>query len=202
LDLQLEIYEQCNEHLRETDKKRDQLAGFFAAIVGVVFANIQDIPADNRPFILAGLGVLGLFVMLSIIQYRKWHILYVHCIQALTIIISSNAKSNKDVLSRVKEKFTSIKYRSSLRSRINPFDSAEASIFYVITFICFVPWQLLISGSTGILACPQLDPILSSIIDYAIFELCVLIISEVVLYRAVKTNPLDSWILLGLDYGK
>lgn len=71
------IYEQCNEHLREQDKKRDQLLAFFGAVMGLVVANITALAKVNYiEFIYPFFIIAGWLLSDIMINYMKWHSIY------------------------------------------------------------------------------------------------------------------------------
>lgn len=71
------IYQQCNDHLKETDKKRDQLLVFFGVVIGIYFTHLSKVTdlAFELSIIISLVGVLLASVL---IHYRKWHINYVN----------------------------------------------------------------------------------------------------------------------------
>jgi hypothetical protein len=196
MDIDLETLKQCHEHLRETDKKRDQLAGLFAVIAGLVFANYSPLPDPAKSLLLVALSVIGAVVILIVIQYRRWHIAYVHCAQALDIFIRLRASSPTTSIADARNALLRNKYRSSVFSRFNPFDSAEAGIFYALTIVCFIPLQVVVSTSTA----PSLPRLflVSPILNFALFVLPFVAIAHFVFRRADKADPFREWILSGM----
>src|SRR6266566_2765840 len=77
------LSQQCHEHLRDADRKRDELIGFYAIIVGLLFAAYDKIDDSMRALIALVIGLVGLFVALAVIQYRKWHTIYSNCFRTL-----------------------------------------------------------------------------------------------------------------------
>jgi len=73
------IYVQCNEHLRETDRKRDQILVFFATVTGLYISNYDKLSSIVKiPDIILGLivGLIGFALSLILIEYRLWHLKY------------------------------------------------------------------------------------------------------------------------------
>lgn len=92
-ELLLEQYRQCNEHLRESDRKKDTVLGFYATVTAVVYTiaaqNSTVFSASqgmaNSYFLLVVLvmGLLGVPIGFIFTLYRGWHGVYV--IQAILI---------------------------------------------------------------------------------------------------------------------
>ncbi|WP_052342629.1 NUDIX hydrolase [Bacillus sp. EB01] len=71
------IYEQCNEHLREQDKKRDQLLAFYGTIIGLVIANIDKLAkVDFIEFLYIPFVFIGIMLAYVLVNYMKWHSVY------------------------------------------------------------------------------------------------------------------------------
>ena len=74
------IYTECNNHLRENDRKRDQLISFYLVPVGGLLALINSanntsvhglvIPASIL------LSLLGIILILNVTEHRLWHTRY------------------------------------------------------------------------------------------------------------------------------
>ncbi len=86
LDKQLlvEQYRQCNEHLRESDRKRDVILGSYVTLSVLVYTFAAQTPnSDYFRFVVVGLALLGIVVGFLFTLYRGWHGLYV--IQAIIL---------------------------------------------------------------------------------------------------------------------
>jgi len=84
----LKHYAQVNEHLRESDRKRDILLGtyFTLSVAGVSFCfNIQDTPDTlyYRVGILTFLIFFGFIVAIIVKRFRGWHAEYVNVAMAI-----------------------------------------------------------------------------------------------------------------------
>jgi hypothetical protein len=84
-----EAYRQCNEHLRETDRKRDQTF----AIYSVLFAGVVTITSGGdkfgslRVYVYFAVAAVGTLLVAAVANYRRWHFAYVKgaaVIQALS----------------------------------------------------------------------------------------------------------------------
>lgn len=68
----------ANEHLREQDRKRDQILAFFAALIGFVLTQYSEL--KERPLghvIYLVMFVAGVLVSAITIRYKSWHEKYV-----------------------------------------------------------------------------------------------------------------------------
>jgi hypothetical protein len=84
-ELLVEQYRQCNEHLRESDRKRDIALGFYATLSLALYGFAGGISAANTLLLsgIIGLTVLGIFLGFLFTLYRGWHGVYV--IQAIAL---------------------------------------------------------------------------------------------------------------------
>jgi len=89
VSINIEIYRQCHEHLKETDKKRDQILAFYAIIVGIFFGSLDKLK-DFKDIFAIVLALLGVLLAIVLIHYRKWHIVYVNSAIALQNLILCN----------------------------------------------------------------------------------------------------------------
>lgn len=65
-----DIFHECNEHLKETDKKRDQVIGFYILLLGLLLFNYDKL-GKYRDLTLGVFSLLGMFIVAVVIQYRK-----------------------------------------------------------------------------------------------------------------------------------
>ena len=65
------LYEECNEHLREQDRKRDQTIAFFVALTGYFVAKESILSDNSSSWIL----YLLLFVVGIIITFKSFRFL-------------------------------------------------------------------------------------------------------------------------------
>lgn len=195
MTLDLEVYRQCHEHLKETDKRRDQLSALYAVLVGLVFASFDKFDAAQQPIIYLGVGILGIFVLLAVIQYRKWHIVYVRCAQALDTYLRLENHADVDRLSLAKKIAEKRRYRSSPFDRFNPLSSTEAAYFLIISVVAFIPWQLLTTLSGGLITTPSSSPLLAFVLNLIVFQIAIASIAFFVFAATDKRDPFDEWIL-------
>lgn len=119
------LYEQCNNHLLESDKKRDQILVLFTSITGLYVGNIDKL--KNMPgfsIISIAMILMGLTFAFVVLEYRKWHIKY-----ALACVVIQRLMFNKD------EPINQKKITEILRSIVVPttpkkfFKTTESLIF-------------------------------------------------------------------------
>lgn len=97
------IYEQCNEHLREQDKKRDQLIVFYGAIIGIIVGNINELKTMSYiPLILTIFIVFSIVLGFIMLNYMKWHTLYNNSAITLQIIMGIREKEvNQKMIDKI-----------------------------------------------------------------------------------------------------
>ena len=196
MDIVTEIYKQCHEHLKETDKKRDQLAALFAVVVGLVLANFDKCSESIQQVISFGVAMAGLLVLLTVMHYRKWHLLYVRCVEFLNIY-----SQVKDVDNAVKQYRK--KYKSKWMAWVNPFASTEVSVFYFICIIAFIPFQLFVetfvetSDIVFVNTCFSSNTILF-LFNFMVFIIAANLVAFAIMKKADKKEAFDIWLLHGI----
>lgn len=73
------LYLEANEHLRENDKKRDQILIIIVTLSGAVFGfyeKVKGLASEFKLSILILILILSAFIPFILIEYRKWHIIY------------------------------------------------------------------------------------------------------------------------------
>jgi hypothetical protein len=74
----IEQYHQCNEHLRESDKKRDLILGSYVTLSLAIYTFSPQKPgSDNFIIVLLGLAIVGILIGFLFTLYRGWHGIYV-----------------------------------------------------------------------------------------------------------------------------
>jgi len=128
------LYDQCNNHLLESDNKRDQILVLLASITGLYIGNLDKL--ENMPgfsvlaICMVAMGIIFAFVVL---EYRKWHIKYaLACvvIQRLMFIGNNNIDQKK-----ITEILRSIVVTST---PINLFKRTESWVFNLYITINFI----------------------------------------------------------------
>ncbi|WP_238524617.1 NUDIX hydrolase [Caldicellulosiruptor hydrothermalis] len=73
------LYAEANEHLRENDKKRDQILIVIATLSGAIFGfyeKLKGLPLGYKITMMLLVLMLSIFEPFILITYRKWHIVY------------------------------------------------------------------------------------------------------------------------------
>ncbi|WAM31527.1 NUDIX hydrolase [Caldicellulosiruptor naganoensis] len=73
------LYAEANEHLRENDKKRDQILIVIATLSGAIFGfyeKLKGLPLGYKITMMLLVLMLSIFEPFILITYRKWHIIY------------------------------------------------------------------------------------------------------------------------------
>ncbi|WP_237738228.1 NUDIX hydrolase [Caldicellulosiruptor sp. F32] len=73
------LYAEANEHLRENDKKRDQILIVIATLSGAIFGfyeKLKGLPLGYKITMVLLVLMLSIFEPFILITYRKWHIVY------------------------------------------------------------------------------------------------------------------------------
>lgn len=92
LDFLREQYIQCNEHLRESDRKRDLLLGLYITITAAYFTLLKDITGSvDSIYVIVGISLFGSCLGVLFTMYRVWHGIYI----IMGIIIQSIVANNK-----------------------------------------------------------------------------------------------------------
>ncbi|MGL4875406.1 MAG: hypothetical protein ACRC30_12220 [Clostridium sp.] len=103
------IYSECNEHLREQDRKRDQIIGFYGAIIGVIIGSINILVKINYIYIAYFVFILASWTLgFILINYMKWHTIYNY--SAITLQNVMFFKQEK-----ISQKFINRVYRTVLQ---------------------------------------------------------------------------------------
>jgi len=78
-DLLLEQYRQCNEHLRESDRKRDITLGTYITLSVALYGFSGRVSTDDVLlfFGIVGLVIVGILIGFLFTLYRGWHGVYV-----------------------------------------------------------------------------------------------------------------------------
>ena len=92
------IYQECNNHLRTQDNKRDQIFAFFFVVVSLLFSNYNDTLLHSNIF-LCSYTILNIFAMIILIKYRIWHERYLIAARICGIIMClGNNYKKEDIL--------------------------------------------------------------------------------------------------------
>lgn len=128
------VYEQCNNHLLESDKKRDQLLILFISITSLYVGNINILKnMYGFPIISTVMVIIGIVFALLVIEYRKWHIKYsLACNVIQRLMFMENEIINQKKITKI---LRSIVVNTTFK---NFFKSTETLIFNLYILINFI----------------------------------------------------------------
>jgi len=156
----IETFNQCNIHLVEADKKRDQIIAFYATLVGAFFAFANINNPESNPQVINNLQIIkyftiilviiGIILAFLILEYRKWHIRYSNTVRALNPFVV-NPKSKKDetcikIGKKVYEDYGIINQKKIMSRKfiVRYFKGVESLTFQVFLVVSYFPIHLLI----------------------------------------------------------
>jgi hypothetical protein len=102
------MYVQCHEHIRESNRKRDQFIGFTGVLLAAYVAGYDKI-APIEVEVTSAMVVFSVIGMLVLTQYRRWHLQYVHTAVLLQRMMNSDTKPSAASVRAVWEKLPPIK---------------------------------------------------------------------------------------------
>ncbi len=209
------IFSECNNHLRETDNKRDQLISFYLVLVGAFLAlnNAQPPTSLNSNFgILPALvlSLVGLLVIAATNEYRKWHGRYSRTATLLIALGRDDERSFEKIEKDARKKVYSdtgqanntpmspLKWLSKRYLWGTEFYTYQASIIIssIPIYLLFKsPIDLVIQvAQSRIGSAPILTVSLLFIIYLLVFNLC----AAWNLYHDFRQYPWAKWLVRGL----
>jgi len=199
MDLVEAVHTQCHEHLRDADKKRDELIGFFAVVVGLLFATYEKVDSTLRPLLAIVVALVGLFVVLTVLQYRKWHTIYTHCFKTLERATWRNPRVTK---ADIEIEWAKLKIPTAFWSKallLNPFGGTEGATFGALLVLSFLPWYLVPRAVPQLVLFHVPNDVIGFTIGFVIYLLFVSLVGMMIFYRADKLKPFDHWVLRPFD---
>lgn len=179
-----ELYQQSNEHLRETDRKRDQVIAFFITIVAIFFNSVEDLQEKSIYFGFS-LGILGVILSFVLTTYRKWHQLYVDSNIVLQYLMLKDLPPTIKNIETAQEKMiinpNYIKAQKETRSFF--LLSSEKLLFISYLLISFVPFYVVKINATLLI-------LLHILYIPLMYEFC-----EKILLRELEAGYKPNWIL-------
>jgi hypothetical protein len=131
------VFDQCNDHLRDADRKRDTLVASYAVIVGLLISAHRYITdTEIHGAVALGVTIIGVFVLCAVIHYRKWHVMYSRSIAVLLSIWTSDAG--------IKDAWAEAKGDRRSWSLLNPFGGTEAATIFVTVGLVAIPFHFAI----------------------------------------------------------
>ncbi|TAJ88621.1 hypothetical protein EPO44_15485 [bacterium] len=134
------ICNQIHEHLRESQRKRDQLAAFYIALLAGIFAG-WDALAPQRASALAGAVLIGLVFLLILLHYRRWHIKYNNALTLFQHIAANKRDAN---LVECEQLWGLLNDRRNGRVLVDPREGVEAATYLGFAFVVGFVFHLFI----------------------------------------------------------
>lgn len=194
-----EIYKQCHEHLKETDKKRDQILGFFAIVVGIFFSSLDKL-GEVKDIFSVILSIFGVLLAIILIHYRKWHTIYVNSAIVLQNLILQGKDVTNQNISEVWQTliiggdYQKSNYKDIIKSTIqSTLLSVEFLVFNAFLVASFLPIYIVLNKWTCLSSLKR--PIIALILYLLLFN----VISWAILREAKKQCYNSSWLLRFLD---
>jgi hypothetical protein len=209
MDIRKEIFEYSNTHLIETDKKRDQAIAAYILIVGLYLGFLDDFNSlGNSPklsaeltqydYISISMFLLSLVFIAIIINYRRWHNLYVHSVVVASVLMVRDLPFSTENIEKIwKEKFESGKYRELNPSKLSSIffsylGSTEVQIYNAFSVISFPTVYLVFEAFISINS-------ITPVTQYIVYQLIYTLILNIFAYRILRNVDRHgykiSWLL-------
>lgn len=199
MDLVEAVHSQCHEHLRDADKKRDEIIGFYAVVVGLLFASYEKIDDSLRPLLVIVVAFVGLFVVLAVLQYRKWHTIYSNCFKALERAVSLNPKATKADIQTAWNGLNIPQDFWSTWRLLNPFAGTEAATFDALLVLSFLPWYLVPKVLPSTVAFYVPNDLVGFAIGFVVYLVIMSIVGMKIFHHANKKGAFYHWVLRPFD---
>ena len=114
MDSHIELLNQCHEHLRESNRKKDTILGFYLTATFIILGFYANASAlSDMSFVMwicfMALVIAGQCIGILLTLYRGWHGFYIiSSIVIQELINNSEEKVSFDFIKRIKFKFSSI----------------------------------------------------------------------------------------------
>jgi len=97
------LYVQCNSHLLESDKKRDQILVLLASITGLYIGNLDRLKTMLAFNVIAiSMVAIGIIFAFVVLEYRKWHIKYaLACVVIQRLMFIENKTIDQKMITHI-----------------------------------------------------------------------------------------------------
>ncbi|MHC1749552.1 MAG: hypothetical protein AB9856_14870 [Cellulosilyticaceae bacterium] len=140
-----EIYVQCNEHLRETDRKRDQIILFYTTLLGIFIGNTDKVlrSIHGKEEILIIIYIIffisGYVFINVILEYRLWHLKYKLSCQAIQkLMYIADENEDKINMQQVQNILKDGLNKSGKKIRFKTTETMMLNLFATINFISLI----------------------------------------------------------------
>jgi hypothetical protein len=188
------IFIECNSHLKETDKKRDQIVALYFVVFSLLATNFHRLNEKFEDYVLLSFSLFGLLILVATIHYRKWHIIYVRSSQAISLFMLTDDMDFESRIRFIEGEFEKSSYMSSWKEWLNPFRSTEATIFFFFILATFAPVYFFLWKNELMIF---LDMIFIPFAILLVFYYFICIgLGYILLRPALQNSIFDTWILL------
>jgi hypothetical protein len=210
------IYTECNIHLREMDKNRDQLISFYLVLTGAFLTVFGYLEKNGLGDVLLAssflLFVLGVFVSRLANEFRIWHTRYSYTATLLSAL--GRAKTKKEFV-KVHNGLLEHSYSEdqlNITSKHMPFQwylgrnarymkGTEFYTYLVSVTVSFLPFYSMVHILTVAVYPVTLPTVHFTIfiLSFVIYLLIVTYFSARYIYEKFSTSPWATWLLYGID---
>jgi hypothetical protein len=197
-NLIVEVFREANEHLRESDRKRDILLGSYLAVVGIgagwvvnALLKIENLTnlSSLSYFVLGALLLVGLPVLRAVIVYRGWHSHYANVCKAVQWSLTHNLNLYEAACKLIED-----------RSNRYEFFSRRGVEFMMYLFI-LVLWGILLASLLEMVLLFKFSFLLWSASLISGLVLVAVLVLGIWYYRRYlllqqKRFPNDSWMII------
>lgn len=189
------LIEECHEHLRESDRKRDQLLMFYTIIIGAYFSSFDKLPDNLQPSFAIAIATFGIVISITAILLRGWHFKYRNTINLLINLKCKHEShsSYTDITKKISKEIGLDDHLTSSNWHKIYFSGVEFFTMNSFLLISFLPIYALISMKWNSLL-PK-NPYWTIIIDLFIYMLTTNIFSACILYSNLKKSLFADWLL-------
>lgn len=208
LDYLMQVYGQCNTHLLEQGKKRDQVVSFYVIVLSFILTNLNYLKRDflGRPTVLiiyATLMIAGGIVILILADLRSWHTQYLGAIYTINWAIANQKRfETVDELQAQMKAIMEDSLNGGVEHRNNPwillrkyaFGSTDNMVYTGIVFLVCLP----IFGIIGYFNWSL--PISEQVLIFLVAFSLILYGSQIYLAKKLKQGETYNTWILSFDY--
>lgn len=208
------IYTECNNHLREMDKNRDQLISFYILLVGAFLTVFHYLSDGTLKYLLSPISgllfILGIILSRTANEFRLWHTRYSYT--AILLVALSRGKNEEEFLN-IQSELREYSY-SEEQLRISSIDmpyrwvftrywkGTEFYTYLAALTVAYLPLYLLfINLIPGFQSLNTPLEIIVFVLGLCIYFLISFYLSATYLYKKFSECPWATWLLYGIDKG-
>lgn len=136
----MEVYTQCNDHIREQPKFRDQVILFYTAVCAFFLSQIKNVSPLMFFCLTTAMIFLGLICSFSVINFRSWILQYIKAAEAVgKLLCSPQILESMDDIT----KFLELNCRPNTRSFFDKYFRIGHIIVWGFFFVTLAPFAVL-----------------------------------------------------------